>query len=135
MKSTEQFQFMMTQRLQCTQCRKVRYSDIKYDSLEVPVPAVALPTAEDGTVAYKPVSLNECLQGLLQEETIEGFRCPGCAGQSVLATKYVPWLGDGGFLLLTPCWKQDQPLQDLSQAGHAPHAAIRARELGAQEAE
>lgn len=83
--SKSQFEFIMTQRLQCSECKGVRLSDVKCSSLQVNVPAVENSIDEKGIKVYDPVSLASCLQSIVQENDVEGFRCPGCNGKPVLA--------------------------------------------------
>ncbi len=61
-------------RLQCTECKKVRYTVDRQDAgISLPVP---LRSAGEG--AFEPVSLVECLEGFTSEETIADYACASC---------------------------------------------------------
>ncbi|WFD08409.1 ubiquitinyl hydrolase 1 [Malassezia vespertilionis] len=86
-----QFGYVLEQRLQCTQCKKVRYTEENVDAgLSLPVPVQEEPSTESETGSvddkrYKPVTLEESLDLFTHEEVIE-YHCPSCA-QNVAATK------------------------------------------------
>lgn len=88
---TEIFRFGMEQRLQCGDCRKVRYRVDGQDSVSVPVPAKEKPSvpAKEGAEAekteYEPVQLMQCLEVLTGVEALE-YHCPSCA-KAVIAQK------------------------------------------------
>ena len=78
---TRIFSFEAEQKLQCTQCRKVRYRSDIHDSI-----SVSIPTREIGheidqggreVTKYEPVDLNECIKILTDNESIE-YGCPEC---------------------------------------------------------
>ncbi|KAI1431331.1 ubiquitin carboxyl-terminal hydrolase 14 [Xylaria sp. CBS 124048] len=75
---TQPFRFVMEQRLQCINCKKVRYSSAEHDSIFIDVPIEKLPKAEGEEVeAYKPVLLEQCLDNLTAQEAVE-LTCPAC---------------------------------------------------------
>ncbi|KAI0146199.1 ubiquitin carboxyl-terminal hydrolase 14 [Xylariaceae sp. FL1272] len=79
---TQPFRFIMEQRLQCINCRKVRYSSTEQDNVFIDVPIEKLPAAEgEGGEAYKPVTMEECLDRLTGEEMVE-LTCPGCESKA-----------------------------------------------------
>lgn len=85
---TEVFQFGMQQRLQCGDCKRVRYRVDEHDTVSVVVPAKEIGKDDDGKVRYAPVELGECLDGLTGTEALE-YHCPACQ-KNVIATKCVP---------------------------------------------
>ncbi|KYK57340.1 ubiquitin carboxyl-terminal hydrolase 14 [Drechmeria coniospora] len=77
---TNQFRFILEQRLQCLACHKVRYSSIENDSIFIDLPLEKLPSAEsdeDQGVKYKPVTLKECLDRFCLAEKVE-LTCSAC---------------------------------------------------------
>ncbi|KAH9846183.1 ubiquitin carboxyl-terminal hydrolase 14 [Lenzites betulinus] len=82
---TEVFAFGMEQRLQCGDCKRVRYRVDATDSVSVPVPAREKGRDEEGKVLYEEVSLTECLDIVAGTEALE-YTCPVCA-KKVIATK------------------------------------------------
>lgn len=86
---TQAFRFVMEQRLQCLNCKKVRYSVNEQDNISIPVPIRKLPqqttalsrTEKADTVdEYQPVSLKECLDSFTAEETVE-LTCTSCGSK------------------------------------------------------
>lgn len=77
----------MEQRLQCGDCKKVRYRVDSMDVVSVAVPALEKGKNEDGKTLYEEVKLWTCLDGLLGIEGLE-YGCPSC-GKSVNALKWV----------------------------------------------
>ena len=79
--AVEGFKFGMETRLQCTECKGVRYRTEEQDSLSVPVPTKELPKMEvdgkEGKTEYEPVKLEECLGILTGEQDLE-YKCPTC---------------------------------------------------------
>lgn len=82
------FRFAMEQRLQCINCRKVRYRVEDQENISIPVPIRRIKKdtqmANNGsaeTVAdkeeFEPVSLKECLDIFTAEEFVE-LTCGGC---------------------------------------------------------
>ncbi|KAJ1563258.1 hypothetical protein HK405_002740, partial [Cladochytrium tenue] len=99
---TTSFQFALEQRLQCQQCRHVRYAAERgVSSLAVPVPApyatarkpvaaagsenadLASSTAEAGRPAPVEVDLQDCLAALFREDA-RSFACSVCKTNTVL---------------------------------------------------
>ncbi|KAI1262600.1 hypothetical protein F5Y18DRAFT_146776 [Xylariaceae sp. FL1019] len=79
---TQPFRFLMEQRLQCISCKKVRYSSTEQDNVFIDVPIEKLPATDgEGGEAYKPVTLEECLDRLTGEEMVE-LTCPGCQSKA-----------------------------------------------------
>lgn len=105
------FSYGLQQRLQCTQCKRVRYTVEAQDAgLSLPVPlrvkqsqtsskgkgaaegvhqedasSQVANASNDTKTEYEPVSLEECLDIFTSAETLE-YDCPACA-QKVEATK------------------------------------------------
>ncbi|KAE9393596.1 ubiquitin carboxyl-terminal hydrolase 14 [Gymnopus androsaceus JB14] len=82
---TQIFAYGMEQRLQCNDCKKVRYRVDSTDVLSVAVPATEKGKDADGKVLYEDVSLWTCIDGLLGVEALE-YNCPSC-GKGVNALK------------------------------------------------
>ncbi|KAG9016283.1 hypothetical protein FRB90_003507 [Tulasnella sp. 427] len=87
---TRVFKFGLEQRLQCTNCHKVRYRVDSQDSISVPVPAKEKPPVmteggEPPKVEYEPVELLQCLESALGTEALE-YACPSC-GTNVMLEK------------------------------------------------
>lgn len=95
---TKIFQFQVEQRLQCTNCNRVRYSKNITTSISVGVPAKKKTPAEleeeygpdyanqssgNKIVKYKPVTFEECLDTFVAEESLEDYNCPGCCSRTV----------------------------------------------------
>jgi len=74
---TKPMRFVMEQRLQCLNCKKVRYSRNEQDSIFIDVPLEKLPASEGEEAKYKPVSLKQCLENLTSPEVVE-LTCASC---------------------------------------------------------
>jgi ubiquitin carboxyl-terminal hydrolase 5/13 len=90
---TEPFRFGVEQRLQCGECKKVRYKVDSQDSLAIWLPAKEVTKMETGEGGEKekekdwePVDLSECLQLFTRTEALE-YQCPVCS-KKVFAQKY-----------------------------------------------
>ena len=82
---TKAFRFAMEQRLQCLNCKKVRYRTDDQDNISIPVPLRKLPRSsatEDGKEfdEYQPVTLKECLDSFTATEVVE-FTCSACGSK------------------------------------------------------
>lgn len=75
---TQVFSFGMEQRLECDDCKKVRYRVDGMDVVSVAVPAVEKSKDGEGRVTYQDVMLGDCLHILLGDEALE-YTCPSCA--------------------------------------------------------
>ncbi|KAI9730227.1 MAG: hypothetical protein M1834_005991 [Cirrosporium novae-zelandiae] len=79
------FRFVMEQRLQCLNCKKVRYSTDEQDNISVPVPVRRIPkkAPEDETEKqeFEPVTLKECLDIFTGLEQVE-LKCASCGANS-----------------------------------------------------
>lgn len=83
------FRFVMEQRLQCLECKKVRYRTDEQDNISIPVPIRRKPletnTSQDDNAPkgseFEPVSLKECLDIFTAADTVE-LTCPGCGSKS-----------------------------------------------------
>jgi ubiquitin carboxyl-terminal hydrolase 5/13 len=84
---TTVFSYGMEQRLQCTDCKKVRYRVDNADVVSVTVPAKEKGKNEDGKSIYQEIQLTDCLDSLLGMEALE-YACPSCS-KNVQALKYV----------------------------------------------
>ncbi|OBZ78711.1 Ubiquitin carboxyl-terminal hydrolase 14 [Grifola frondosa] len=82
---TEVFAFGMEQRLECGECKRVRYRVDGMDVISVPVPAREKGKDEDGKTVFEEVPLKECLDILTGVEALE-YTCPSCH-KNVIATK------------------------------------------------
>jgi uncharacterized UBP type Zn finger protein len=85
--ATGVFSYGMEQRLQCGDCKKVRYRVDGMDVLSVVAPAIEKGKDDDGKVEYRDVQLWECLDTLLGTGALE-YGCPSC-GRKVHALKWV----------------------------------------------
>ena len=76
---THPFQFQMEERLQCTACKRVKYSISEQDSIFLDVPLQKLPRQEgqEGPDQYQAVTLQECLDRFTALEQVE-LTCAGC---------------------------------------------------------
>lgn len=85
------FRFAMEQRLQCLNCKRVRYRTDEQDNISIPVPIRRLPkdTKMDTTDGsgkdvekeeFEPVSLKECLDIFTADEIVE-LTCPSCGSK------------------------------------------------------
>ncbi|KAI1306125.1 ubiquitin carboxyl-terminal hydrolase 14 [Xylaria venustula] len=75
---TQPFRFVMEQRLQCINCKKVRYSTTEQDSIFLDVPLEKIPSSEAGEGdTYQPVTLEQCLNRFTAQEAVE-LTCPAC---------------------------------------------------------
>ncbi|KAJ1723015.1 ubiquitin C-terminal hydrolase Ubp14 [Coemansia erecta] len=78
---TKVFDFSTEERLQCSECSRVRYKTQKVSSASLPV--IKRPVAEpsdglDSQAQLAPVSLKECLDLMTSDETVDGYNCPQC---------------------------------------------------------
>ncbi|KAL4874199.1 hypothetical protein BDV12DRAFT_3710 [Aspergillus spectabilis] len=78
----ESFRFSMEQRLQCLNCKKVRYRLDEQDNISIPVPArrAACPNDTSPSGSFESVALTECLDVFTAEETVD-LRCTSCDSQ------------------------------------------------------
>jgi len=90
---TEPFRFGVEQRLQCGDCKKVRYKVDSQDVLGVWIPAKEVAKMETGEGGdkekkdWEPVDLDECLQLFTRTEALD-YQCPVCS-KKVVAQKCV----------------------------------------------
>ena len=82
---TEVFRFGLEQRLQCGECKRVRYRVDAADVASVPVPARETGKDAEGRATYAEVTLEECLGILTAPEALE-YSCPACQ-KNVIATR------------------------------------------------
>jgi ubiquitin carboxyl-terminal hydrolase 5/13 len=89
---TEVFRFGLEQRLQCSDCGKVRYRVDATDVLSIPVPKKDKPVgqtkeleASQNEPLYEDVALEECLSDMTSVEALE-YSCPSCT-KEVIARK------------------------------------------------
>ncbi|THH03651.1 hypothetical protein EW145_g6112 [Phellinidium pouzarii] len=85
--STEVFRFGMEQRLQCGDCKRVRYRVDSQDSISVPVSAKETGKDMDGKILYEDVELTKALDAVTANEALE-YQCPSC-NKTVIAVKWV----------------------------------------------
>ncbi|KAK4223366.1 putative ubiquitin carboxyl-terminal hydrolase [Podospora fimiseda] len=77
---TASMRFMMEQRLQCVDCKKVRYSTIEQDSILIDVPLLPAPPVEGEDAKFAAVTIQKCLDHFTASETVE-LNCPACQGK------------------------------------------------------
>jgi len=80
---TAQFKFTVEQRLQCQECQKVRYTQLKQPYMQLRVPASPAGEAD----MYLPVSFEECLARYTEGEELE-YGCPECKHKTVAKKTY-----------------------------------------------
>ncbi|KAI5283669.1 hypothetical protein KEM55_001424, partial [Ascosphaera atra] len=68
---TEPFRFALEQKLQCKQCKRVRYKVDELDNISVPVPARLSGSSHDDVPRYERTTLRECLDLFTAEETVD----------------------------------------------------------------
>ncbi|KAG0306576.1 hypothetical protein BGZ98_002140 [Dissophora globulifera] len=73
---TKIFEFSNEQRLQCNECKKVRYSRVTTTALTIPVPATKK-RGSDNEEEYESVTLKQCLDAYVATETLP-YNCPSC---------------------------------------------------------
>lgn len=85
----EAFRFAMEQRLQCLNCKKVRYREDEMENLSVPVPvkrllradtAMANDEKEEKKEEFEPVTLIQCLDDFTRDEVVK-LKCPACGNE------------------------------------------------------
>jgi ubiquitin carboxyl-terminal hydrolase 5/13 len=78
------FRFAMEQRLQCLNCKKVRYRTDEQENISIPVPIRRKPKAEGATAddadEFEPVTLKECLDIFTASEVVE-LTCSACGSK------------------------------------------------------
>ncbi|KAJ2396706.1 ubiquitin C-terminal hydrolase Ubp14 [Coemansia sp. RSA 2559] len=81
---TAVFDFKTEDRLQCSECRKVRYKTQKASSISIPIIKRVLDKTQNqqadsaDSLEYAPVSITECLDKMVGEEEVKDYRCPSC---------------------------------------------------------
>jgi ubiquitin carboxyl-terminal hydrolase 5/13 len=81
------FRFVMEQRLQCLNCRKVRYRSDEQDNVSIPVPVrrkAPIPGEDSSTTKgsdFEPVTLKECLDIFTAADVVE-LTCPACSSKA-----------------------------------------------------
>lgn len=83
--ATQVFSFGLEQRLQCMECKRVRYRVDGVDDVSLAVPAREKDVEEDGKKLFEEVRLTEMLDVLCGVEELE-YSCPSC-GKGVVAQK------------------------------------------------
>jgi ubiquitin carboxyl-terminal hydrolase 5/13 len=83
---TRQFSFRNETRLQCGDCRGVRYGTEEQESITIPVPAVQITRSvhdivdnvkEGKKVEYESIALETCLESLMSTVEVD-YHCPVC---------------------------------------------------------
>jgi ubiquitin carboxyl-terminal hydrolase 5/13 len=81
------FRFALEQRLQCINCKRVRYSTDEQDNISIPVPVRRIATNGDAPAdgaakgsEFEPVSLKECLDIFTSAEAVE-YTCQSCGSK------------------------------------------------------
>ncbi|KAH0843855.1 Ubiquitin carboxyl-terminal hydrolase 14 [Fonsecaea pedrosoi] len=85
----QSFRFALEQRLQCLNCKRVRYRTDEQDNISIPVPVRRKPVSNgDGETAdttkgaeFEPVSLKECLDIFTASTSVE-LTCPACSSKA-----------------------------------------------------
>ncbi len=75
---TNMFRFMTEEKLQCLDCKKVRYSTITCENISVDIPAkLSEKISENDKDLYEPIHFNQVLDIFTQQEKLE-YNCPFC---------------------------------------------------------
>ncbi|OAL36824.1 hypothetical protein AYO20_03879 [Fonsecaea nubica] len=85
----QSFRFALEQRLQCLNCKRVRYRTDEQDNISIPVPVRRKPVSNgDSETAdttkgaeFEPVSLKECLDIFTASTSVE-LTCPACSSKA-----------------------------------------------------
>ena len=91
------FRFVMEQRLQCINCKKVRYRMDEQENISIPVPIRKIPKdaamdiidnegKEKQKDEFEPVSLKECLDIFTADELVE-LDCDSCGRKTVFTKR------------------------------------------------
>jgi ubiquitin carboxyl-terminal hydrolase 5/13 len=82
------FRFAMEQRLQCLNCKKVRYRTDEQDNISIPVPVRRKAAPNDSEITstskgadFEPVTLKECLDIFTSPDAVE-LTCPSCTSKA-----------------------------------------------------
>lgn len=80
------FRFVMEQRLQCLNCKRVRYKCDEQDNVSIPVPITPTAPDESGEVesrqtGYEAVTLKQCLDSFTASEVVE-LTCSACSSKA-----------------------------------------------------
>ena len=77
------FRFVMEQRLQCLNCKKVRYRSDEQDNISIPVPVrrVAGEAADTSKPLFETVTLKECFDVFTAADVVE-LTCPACSSKA-----------------------------------------------------
>jgi len=91
------FKFGLENRLQCLECKGVRYRTEEQDALSIPVPTKELEKSMDvdgkeGKVEYEAVKIEDCLSILTGEQELE-YKCPNCKKdvKAIQSTKFATY--------------------------------------------
>ncbi|CAG8947321.1 unnamed protein product [Penicillium salamii] len=76
----QDFRFQVEQRLQCLNCKKVRYRVDEQENISVAVPARPITSSEESGTEYEAVTISQCLDIFTSTEVVE-LTCPGCGGK------------------------------------------------------
>ncbi|CAG8814205.1 26649_t:CDS:2, partial [Racocetra persica] len=82
---TKIFKFTIQTRLQCVECKRVRYKDSTESSISISVPANKIEANENNEAEYEPVNFEQCLQLFAADSAIE-YMCPACNKKTVAMT-------------------------------------------------
>lgn len=77
MDPTRPFRFQLEQKLQCENCKGVKYRLEEHSTLSVPVAAIPIRNDEKGKTEYQPVTLEQCLESFMASNSVD-YTCPKC---------------------------------------------------------
>ncbi|EXJ64223.1 ubiquitin thiolesterase [Cladophialophora yegresii CBS 114405] len=85
----QSFRFVMEQRLQCSNCKRVRYRTDEQDNISIPVPVRRRQAVNGQSGAadepkgseFEPISLKECLDVFTATTAVE-LTCPACGSKA-----------------------------------------------------
>ncbi|CAI4214965.1 unnamed protein product [Parascedosporium putredinis] len=92
---TDDFRFVSEHRLQCLECKRVRYTTTEQDNIFVDIPKEKVADesgltegGESNPEVYRPVTLNECLDRLTAPEIVE-LACSACGSKGGFTKQFL----------------------------------------------
>ncbi|KAH9817150.1 hypothetical protein DFH28DRAFT_1081391 [Melampsora americana] len=82
MDPTKPFRFQLEQKLQCNNCKGVKYKLEEHTTLSIPVAAIPINHEEQDSKqviknTYQPVTLEDCLKSFMASDSVD-YTCPKC---------------------------------------------------------
>lgn len=82
----EEFKFLLTSKVLCTNCKSGTLSTELVDNVSVPLEEIEEGKTDEGKPVYKEMSLPECFKRFAATEEIENYKCDTC-GETSTALK------------------------------------------------